>query len=88
MVLNPKEVPYGGFYIPVLDVNGLWVRYGRDGIGIHGGGSGLGDSFAPTQGWVITEGCFRLQNVDLSVLVGHLSGLSAVTFSVFQGSSN
>lgn len=87
MVLDPQEVPYGGFYIPLIDVNALWVRYGRDGIGIHGGGSGLGDPFAPRQGWVETEGCFRLQNVDLAILVGHLQGLSSVEFTVFQGAA-
>ena len=42
---------------------------GRQGIGIHGGGSGLADSFAPEQGWVPTHGCLRVQNADNDALV-------------------
>ncbi len=47
--------PYGTFYIETNDYRE------RD---IHGGGSGLPDSFAPYQGWVPTLGCLRMQNAD------------------------
>lgn len=50
----------GDYFIPVLNVPG------RDGIGIHGGGSGLANPLASQQGWVETLGCFRLQNEDLA----------------------
>ena len=46
---------YGTFYIETGDPRE------RD---IHGGGSGLADSFAPRQGWVPTYGCLRMQNAD------------------------
>jgi len=46
---------YGTFYIETGDPRE------RD---IHGGGSGLDDSFAPRQGWLGTYGCLRMQNED------------------------
>lgn len=46
---------YGNFYITSGDPRG------RD---IHGGGSGLPDSYADYQGWVPTYGCLRMQNAD------------------------
>lgn len=56
---------------------GLWFTPientpGRQGIGIHGGGSRLLNPFAPRQGWASTHGCLRLQNEDNTVLVAHL----------------
>ncbi|MDR3563356.1 MAG: hypothetical protein P4N59_18245 [Negativicutes bacterium] len=53
--LNSYGKPYGTFYITTGDSRA------RD---IHGGGSGLGDPFAPQQGWVPTYGCLRMQNAD------------------------
>jgi L,D-transpeptidase catalytic domain len=85
MPLEPPEVPFGAFFIPVNDVHSLWIRYDRSGIGIHGGGSGLADSFAPQQGWQITEGCFRLQNEDLAALVKLVVPGDRLT--VFQGTA-
>ena len=61
---------YGFWFTPVNDdPNGDMKLHGRDGIGIHGGGSGLADSFADNQGWVPTYGCIRLQNIDNAALV-------------------
>jgi len=83
--LSPPEVPYGFFYTPLLDVNGLWAAWGRAGIGVHGGGSGLPDPFADQQGWMMTEGCIRLQNDDNA----HFIRICAAgdLFSVFQGAA-
>ncbi len=69
--VKKSTVPFGPFFIPVLDYLGqdTMQDFGRAGIGIHGGGSGLAHPFAPRQGWQITEGCFRLQNEDLEHLV-------------------
>lgn len=83
MRLDPPEVPYGGWYVPVNDIHGLWERYGREGIGVHGGGSGLPEPFAERQGWQITEGCVRLQNEDLARFVTLVT--PSDIFSVFWG---
>ena|SRR5712691_1001797 len=71
--------PFGKWFIPIRDMgqNGPMARYGRQGIGIHGGGSGLPDPFAPWQGWEVTEGCVRLQNADLEQVVILLNGCFA-----------
>jgi hypothetical protein len=69
---RPKnEVPFGPWFIPVLDYAGNHHMrdFEREGIGIHGGGSGLADPFAPRQGFQVTHGCIRLQNEDLQHLV-------------------
>ena len=58
--------PFGYWFIPVFNVPG------RQGIGIHGGGSGLPDPMADQQGWMVTHGCFRMQNADLAQLVDAL----------------
>ena len=66
---------FGPFFIPVrdIDANGQLHRHKRAGIGIHGGGSGLVNSFAPRQGWVKTDGCFRMQNEDLIELADYVN---------------
>lgn len=46
---------FGNFYIVTGDSRG------RD---IHGGGSGCPDPFADYQGWRVTYGCLRMQNID------------------------
>lgn len=62
-----NEVPFGPWFIPVLDYQGHHAMrdFEREGIGIHGGGSGLADPFGPYQGWMVTHGCIRLQNAPL-----------------------
>ena len=55
-VTNGRYGPaYGNFYITSGDPRG------RD---IHGGGTGLADTYADYQGWVPTYGCLRMQNAD------------------------
>lgn len=72
--LDPPEHPYGYWFIPVLDdPNGDMRLHGREGIGIHGGGSDLPDSFAPRQGWEWTFGCLRLQNEDVAALADSIN---------------
>jgi hypothetical protein len=79
-IIDPPEVPYGSWFIPLVDVDGLWIKDARSGIGVHGGGSGLPSPFAAKQGWQITEGCFRLQNEDLTHFVALVHG--GETFTV------
>lgn len=62
--LIPPQLPYGYFFTPLIDINGIEAAHGRDGIGIHGGGSDLPNPFSPRQGWEYTFGCLRLQNED------------------------
>ncbi len=63
------SVPFGQWFIRLLDTPGLMAKFKRSGIGIHGGGSGLVAPGAPRQGWAKTHGCIRLQNVDLEEIV-------------------
>lgn len=51
--------PYGTAKLMTTDSRYRWV---------HGGGSGLPDSYAPRQGWKPTEGCTRAQNEDVEEL--------------------
>ena len=66
-----NTIPFGPWFIPILDYaqHHTMIDFGRAGIGLHGGGSGLADPFADRQGWQITEGCWRLANIDLRRLV-------------------
>ena len=66
-----RSAPFGYWFTPVLDYddNHKMRDFKRDGIGIHGGGSGLPDPFAPRQGWRKTHGCLRVQNEDNQKLV-------------------
>jgi hypothetical protein len=62
---------YGEYFVDLLGQDGQeGPNAGRDGIGVHGGGTGLSDSLAPRQGWRATLGCIRLQNEDLVKFVG------------------
>ena len=56
---DAELVAEGPYFVPV---NGT---PGRTGIGIHGGGTGTAHPLAARQGWVVTFGCIRVQNVDL-----------------------
>jgi RHS repeat-associated protein len=47
---------YGSAKVRTGDPRARWV---------HGGGTGLADSYAPQQGWVPTYGCTRAQNEDV-----------------------
>jgi hypothetical protein len=50
------EVSMGDFFTPVESVPG------REGIGIHGGGTGLPSPFTPHQHLLPTLGCLRVEN--------------------------
>ncbi len=66
---SPK---FGPHFLRLSDAsrNGPMSRFRRDGIGIHGGGTGLpGAGTRPNQGWRSTLGCIRLQNADVRSLV-------------------
>jgi hypothetical protein len=82
-VLGPPRkkgtAAFGAWFIPILDggAGGPMQKYGRAGIGIHGGGSGLKDPFAPEQGWVKTHGCVRVQNRELAMLTEKVKGCLA-----------
>lgn len=67
----PKEaIPFGFWFLPILDYGSHlgMAQHGRQGIGIHGGGSGLPQPFAGKQGFQITHGCWRVLNQDLARL--------------------
>lgn len=53
------SIPYGTTLIKSTDSRGRWV---------HGGGSGLANPFAERQGWKVTAGCTRAQNIDVETL--------------------
>jgi hypothetical protein len=67
--VRKDTVPFGPWFVPILDAPGhhAAAEYGRVGLGWHGGGSGLADPLAPRQGWQVTRGCERSQNVDLEM---------------------
>jgi hypothetical protein len=66
-----NTVPFGAWLIPLLDMatGGPMQQFGRAGIAIHGGGSGLRQPFAPQQGWQVTHGCWRVANESLALIV-------------------
>jgi hypothetical protein len=69
--VKKKSVPFGFWFTPVLDYanNHAMRDFKREGIGIHGGGSGLPHPMDDFQGWVSTHGCLRVQNVDNQKIV-------------------
>ncbi len=68
-----NTVPFGKWFVSMNDWSGCQAMkaYRRSGIGLHGGGSGLSQPFAPYQSppWVITHGCLRCRNRDLETVV-------------------
>jgi len=52
------DVSMGNFFTPILSVPG------RSGLGIHGGGTGCPEPFAPSQPLLMTLGCLRCHNID------------------------
>lgn len=61
---------FGPWFVPLIEMENQLTSRGRAGVGVHGGGSGLKDPFrALKQGWVVTHGCIRLQNEDLTRFV-------------------
>lgn len=85
---NPRwknTVPFGPFFIPILDyANHHAMRdFNREGIGIHGGGTGLTNPFSDYQGWQVTHGCIRLQNAPLDHLVSLVTHAQAAGGEVY-----
>lgn len=71
-------VAYGYYFTPIGDnPAGDLAAHGRDGLGIHGGGSDLAEPFAPRQGWEWTFGCPRMQNADNQQLVDSIRYVQA-----------
>lgn len=62
---DPQWRSFGWFYLWLAELDGQETKYGRAGVGWHGGGSGCPDPWAPFQGWTVTHGCIRSQNEDL-----------------------
>lgn len=56
---------YGPFCLDLIDLEGQERDNGRDGVSIHGGGSGLPDPWADYQLLTYTHGCVRVHNKDL-----------------------
>jgi len=57
--------PYGWGFFDFVDCEGREDGNGREGVGMHGGGSGLPDPFAPRQELWATHGCVRIHNEDV-----------------------
>lgn len=76
--VSKGTAPFGPWFVGLEDFgeHRSFADHGRSGIGIHGGGSGLGQPLAPHQSppWVPTHGCLRLLNVDLIELVHLVKG--------------
>jgi len=70
-VATPGSVKFGPAFLGLFDTGkgGPMARFGRSGIGIHGGGTGLKNPLAPNQGWLRTLGCIRLQNQSMNSLL-------------------
>lgn len=75
---NDDDRAYGFWFTPINDdPAGDMAKHGRGGIGIHGGGSDLANSFAARQGWEYTLGCLRLQNEDNATFVNSVQYVQA-----------
>ena len=94
--MHDDDEGFGCFFTPLADdpPSNAFLRHGRAGIGIHGGGSALPHPFAPRQGWAATLGCLRLQNIDNEqILVPYVHFIRkysgdpdhAITLTVFWG---
>jgi hypothetical protein len=77
--VRTKSAPFGYWFTRVLDYddNHKMRDFKREGIGIHGGGSGLPDPFAPRQGWKKTHGCLRVANEDNARIVEFVKAAQA-----------
>jgi hypothetical protein len=81
--LNPPQKAFGEVFIPVYGK--AMQLFGRRGIGIHGGGTGLPDPFADEQGWQRTHGCIRCQNRQLRYLTSSLMGCKGTVYLTVSG---
>jgi hypothetical protein len=88
--LNPPYsktfLEYGFQFYDMVELENQEVRYGRAGVGMHGGGTALGwpAAWAPKQPLVSTLGCIRIANIDLVEKIMPLYKKGACFVSVFQ----
>jgi GH24 family phage-related lysozyme (muramidase) len=77
---------YGWLFFDMVELEGQERRYGRAGIGLHGGGTALGwpAAWAPYQGLVPTLGCLRIHNIELRDKILPLTKQGTVFISVLQ----
>ena len=83
---QPELLPYGWFTLDLIELEAQERRYGRAGIAIHGGGSGLGwpGCWQPMQALLPTHGCIRVHNADLRDRIVPLLKSGTIYVSVFQ----
>lgn len=82
-----RSTAYGWITFDMVSLDGGEEGAGRDGICLHGGGSGLGwdGSWEPYQDLIPTYGCLRMHNQDLRDKVLPLvSPTNTVYVSVWQ----
>jgi hypothetical protein len=79
-------LPYGWFTLDLIELEAQERRYGRAGIAIHGGGSGLGwpGCWQPEQALLPTHGCVRVHNLDLRDRIVPLLKGGNIYVSVYQ----
>ena len=85
-IVPAELVPFGWYFLELVDQQGLSQQLGRSGFGIHGGGSGLGarGSWAPYQPLLPTWGCPRVHNADLRDKIVPLLDRGTIWLSVLQ----
>jgi hypothetical protein len=83
---QPDLLPYGWYTLDLVELEAQERRYGRAGIAIHGGGSGLGwpGCWQPRQALLSTHGCIRCHNADLRDKIVPLLAKGAIFVSVWQ----
>jgi hypothetical protein len=83
----PAElIPFGWYFLELVDQQSLSRDLGRSGFGIHGGGSGLGSSgsWLAYQRLLPTWGCIRAHNADLRRRIVPLLCSGSIWVSVLQ----
>ena len=85
---QPELMPYGWYTLDLIELEDQERRYGRAGIAIHGGGSGLGwpGCWQPRQALLPTHGCIRCHNADLRDYIMPRLKLGKMFVSVYQES--
>lgn len=79
-------LPYGWFTLDLEELESQERRWGRAGVAIHGGGSGLGwpGCWQAKQELLPTHGCIRVHNGDLRDLIVPLLKTGTIFVSVYQ----
>lgn len=60
---------FGKYFLDMEGQQQNEEQYGRQGCGIHGGGTGAPDPLAPYQKLMLTWGCIRVRNADLEKII-------------------